>query len=244
MNQKDKILGRLAKLRASMDSAKAVDNMEEAQNYAAMYTKLLLEHKIAEAEVDAFGTLEGDGLDESVFVPFGAAVSRKNDWVVDLTHMLANHMFCKILVYRGSNRITIFGKAHDREMVGYLTAYLSGQMQRIGKRQRKKHRNRGGSITGFLDGFRFQTIEEIDRRLRAMSQEVIAAANAQSALMRTHEQLDAEFRQKWPHLGFSSTRGYDLSNHAGLTAGLEFGRDVELTRTGLGGGNESTKLPG
>lgn len=52
MTEKEKVLSKLAKLRAHMESAKALGSEQEAEAFAGMFNRLLMEHELEASDVD------------------------------------------------------------------------------------------------------------------------------------------------------------------------------------------------
>lgn len=199
----EKILDKLAKLKRHADSAKAIGSEAEAQAFADMLQKLLLDHKLSMSDID-FETMEKDSPVETHYINYSQYPDIKLKgtrvaWIEDLAAMVARAHFCRILVHKGSSRITLVGRKEDVTVAEWMFIVLQRAAEKISGRAYDAYRNeerrkaiaehgeagRHGSMPHTF-GFRESFITGFINRLRERLKETQAAATASSsmALMR------------------------------------------------------------
>ena len=114
----DKVRDRLAKLKAHMESARAIGSEKEAQAFADMLQDLLLKYKLSESEV-------GDVQEKEIpigerycsYAGTGIPLRRKRvAWMEFLARIVADAYNCKFVIHMGTNGISFVGTETDSEI--------------------------------------------------------------------------------------------------------------------------------
>lgn len=138
----EKLLDKLAKLRRHADSAKEIGNEAEAQAFADMFQRLVVEHKVNVSDIE-FEQQEADepvGRHHINYAQHGIPLKRKRiDWVESLAGVVAQAHFCRILVTLGSSRITLVGRKSDCEVAEYVLVTLQRAAEKMAKKAYYKY---------------------------------------------------------------------------------------------------------
>jgi len=122
--KRDKILDRVKKLLALSTSS----NVNEAANAAAAAQRLMLEHKLTEADVS--DTQEGQMFELSM-----GAVGFASRWKFVLVTAVARAFFCEAVGLRVGQRrkVRIVGRKEDVEIAARVFRYLHAEIDRLAK---------------------------------------------------------------------------------------------------------------
>jgi hypothetical protein len=142
MTATEKLIDKLGKLKRHADSAKEIGNEAEAQAFAEMFQKLVLQNKIEVSEID-FSQQE---IEEPVgkhyidYHKYNIGLKRKRiDWIESLAGVVAQAHFCRILVHLGSSRITLVGRKSDCEVAEYVLVTLQRAAEKMAKKAYYKY---------------------------------------------------------------------------------------------------------
>jgi hypothetical protein len=138
----EKLLDKLAKLRRHADSAKEIGNEAEAQAFAEMFQRLVVEHKVnvSDIEYSQLETEEPVGRHYINYQKHEIPLKRKRiDWVESLAGVVAQAHFCRILVTLGSSRITLVGRKSDCEVAEYVLVTLQRAAEKMAKKAYYKY---------------------------------------------------------------------------------------------------------
>jgi hypothetical protein len=236
---KDKLLSQLRKIIESRDSAAAVGNMAEAENYAATLNRLLLDHKLSMSEVQLSEIEEDDPFGKDYIRPNGKHGRQRISWIEQLAMHIARANFCRILVNQGSNRITLFGRESDRQVAAYTISYLTQAVERESKRQYGQRKRSGLDTWGFTSEFKTAATAAIQARLKAERTAATEEIGEQStALVVLHDAaLKKAYLQTFRHTSSATRIGASSQwNDAGRDAGRAYGASVNINSRGIAAG--------
>ena len=243
MNDREKILEKLQKIKAHAESAEKIGSQAEAEAFAAMFQQLLLKHKISATEVEV-EQLERDEPVDKFQVDWQdiRVRSTRIAWIERLAGIVARAYFCRILVHPRSSNITIVGRKSDAAIAEYMLVTLVRAAQKIAAREfgvvyRRNPFEATGFKASFLKSFTIRMAERFEEELRAPE------ANTNTALVRINRAEAAvndfmgQFKKK-----ASIVRGarHD-ANALGWRRGREIANAVNLHGTALEGGNTQNK---
>jgi hypothetical protein len=129
-----KLLDKLAKLKRHAESAEAIGSEAEAQAFATMFQKLLLDNKLEMTDLEFATSERVDPVDRSIinWRQYAIKVQRRRvEWMENLAQVTAEAYFCKILVGRGSNFIALVGRRQDRVIAEYMIVTLVRAVERL-----------------------------------------------------------------------------------------------------------------
>jgi len=234
---KDRILDRIKKLLSLSKST----NEHEAASAAAEAAKLMLEHQIAEAE------LEGDvGEPEPVTEEQVDGDGKAVTWKVDLLDGLGASLGCKVYYksasefYQEGARYYCVGSQSSLDTIRYMYQYLVGEVRRladVGYKAEAEECAASGverpAARAWKGSFRVGCARMIAKRLKAQRQETLSQANQEGrskALVRIDSQALAVKDYMQRHHGriaaARSTAG--SGSRSGLAAGAAAGKGVNL----------------
>ncbi len=130
----EKILEKLAKIKAHADSAEKIGSTEEAQTFAEMLQRLLLKHNLDMSDIE-FAKHEVDEPVEKFSIDweqYGLKTKKQRiDWEERLASIVADAHFCRILVSEHSNRIWLVGRKSNAAVAEYLIVTLRRAAKKI-----------------------------------------------------------------------------------------------------------------
>ena len=166
MTATEKLIDKLGKLKRHAESAKQIGNEAEAQAFADMFQRLVMQNKIDVSEVD----FEQQEIEEPVgkhYINYKdkeiKIKRRRMAWVESLASVVAQAHFCRILVHVGSSRITLVGRKSDCEVAEYVLVTLQRAAEKMAKKAYYKYwfelfeicSRCGGQKTGHTDSHEF-----------------------------------------------------------------------------------------
>lgn len=175
-----KVLDKLAKMKAHMESAQNIGSEAEAQAFAAAMQRMMLEHEISMSDIelqqrDVTEPVEEHWIDYS---KYGEEPKRARvQWREQLAKIIAEAHFCRHLVHLGSSRITLVGRKSDCEVAEYMIVTLTRLLEKMSLNEwRKEWRRLGGhespernreareELSGFDTAYRNSFINTLARR--------------------------------------------------------------------------------
>jgi hypothetical protein len=123
MNDRNKYIRRIQKLKALAAGEAQSGNDMAADSAMRIAAKLMLEHAIAQAEVDS-------PIDDDPMVTRDAQTGRQLVWLRALYHDVATANNCSTSYMPRTDTVTFYGTRSDCEIAEYLAIYLARQVQR------------------------------------------------------------------------------------------------------------------
>jgi len=239
------------------------DNIHEAEAAAAAADRLIQEHGLAEAQLEAEGAapVEKPSEDAASFVEWHGNAPT---WQRILSSGLVRHYDCacylKWIWVNGRNRLAlqIIGRPSDIATARYMYGWLALEIDRLAKEasrgQGKAYADsfRRGAVSGVIEKLRLsresvrQEAEARNKVAQAINPELkISAAlaiydrrreEAREAMHATHPDIAASAKRSRGGSSYSSPSRYD-----GYTDGKRAGANIH-TGAALGGGGTSRRL--
>lgn len=190
---REKALDRAAKLQAQMESETQLGNRDAAQAFAAMVSRLVLEHAL---EADEIAARRDAGItppeEPIVTLPvnlrrLGLAPARsRNAHLERLSHAISRAHLCKFLVQSGSNSITFVGTERATEACEYVLAAMWRALRQLTAEGRKQARrdNPRLSLRGYNETFRESFIDALGVRYRQEQAAVVVETDARETVER------------------------------------------------------------
>lgn len=129
------ILDKLGKLKAHMDSCKAIGSEAEAEAFAGMLNRLLARHKLEMTDIQYSFHLKEEPVEEVIIggeykrsgrrwvyskFPDVEIGKKRVEWAERLAQVIAEAHSCQMLVITGSSRLVFVGRKTDIEVAEYL----------------------------------------------------------------------------------------------------------------------------
>lgn len=240
---REDILSKIKKLMNQQESAAQLGNMEEADAFARMAQRMLMQHKIEMSEVEGFSLNKNDiEIDREIHSWDRSVIGRKRcNWKEQLAISVCKHNSCKILVHKGYGAITIIGTKESRMVSSYVLSTLTNFAEREMNRQYAKNYQRAKKLgqtylmKGWRQSFLLGFIMEIDKRLREERAKVMSEGVSERGLM----VLDAEEKAVDDYINnietvkASSLNTLNAMNGHGYQKGVEAGADVQIHADGV-----------
>lgn len=225
----DKILDKLAKLKAARDGEAQIGNSKAAEAFAEAINRLLLQHELSEADIPMPGAPEEPIVELLADLrAHGIKFSKvRIGWQEALARVVARAHLCKFLVTPGTNYVTFVGTKAHAEVARYAYGVLASAADRMSNEARDEywrlHRNdpdfRSGNYrAAWLHGF----IERISERFQeALKHEAAATGSSSTALIRLQGALvraEAYVKERYSHKASATHM------QTGISKGREEGR--------------------
>jgi hypothetical protein len=243
---------RLSRIKSLADRA---GTLAEAEAATAALSRLLLKHNLSLADLDDASPEDRGGVGSEEY-----EVANSASWRHYLLHALAQSHFCRAIRYPGTNRAMLVGHPHNLRAVKDLYRWLSVALERLANEAWEEDRDRQaarvildpasgirrfaearaalpGAETrrGWTSAFRNGAIDGLWRRLiderDALKQETDPSRWALVPI------LDAEV-QTFMDDHFANVGSYQMRarDAAGYHAGQEAGYAMDISKSGLAGG--------
>lgn len=239
----DKILDKLAKLKASREGEAAIGNQAAADAFALAINHLLLKHELSEVDIPTNAVEEP--IVEQMVDPraHGIKFSKSRvGWQERLAKIVGEAHLCKFLVRSGTNYITFVGTKGHCAVVEYAYVTLVNAAVKMSKDARdaywRENRKRddfeaGNFRAAWLGGFIARISERFDEAKR---QEVAAADNPGTAMIHLSKALtraEAHVEKKYKRKAAVITVGYGCA--AGREAGRAAANAIAIGQRGMSG---------
>jgi hypothetical protein len=253
------LLARIKKLLALAESS----NENEAALAAARAQELLDLHKLSSGEVDAKLFDAENPVDESELTEdFGRYRIGWVSWKCKLLHHIARLNGCTLLYgysscykdgkiwtnpkfqIKHTRRITIIGRESDRQIVEYLSAYLSREIERLAKVAFEEKHGTGNyrELPNWTVSFGYGATHTIAQRMRRERvQSTNASPGMQALVLRDDQALEDWLKGHYPSLSSSRQQSNARLNNESYARGGEAGRQMEW-HSAVRGGNKQTRL--
>jgi hypothetical protein len=205
----NKILDKLAKLKAAAVGEAAIGNQAAADAFAQMINTLLLRHELSEADIPLAQQRVDDPIIEDIFKPREHGlkfVRNRVGWQEILASIVAQAHLCKILVHPGCNYVTFVGTKSHVAIAEHAFGVLAGAADRMSVQARddywRQHRNdpdfqSGNYRAAWLRGFISRISERFDEvRRREVADAPIGASTALVRLNQTLVRVDQYLKDK------------------------------------------------
>lgn len=232
MTPTEKILDKLAKMKAMRESEEKIGNQEAADAFASAINRLLLQHELSEVDIPNRADVAEEPIVEHLVEPrlHGIKFSRSRvGWQEALATIVADAHLCKILVTSGTNYVTFVGTKQHCAVAEYAYVVLVNAAVKMSKEARdaywreNRHRPdfesgnfRAAWLRGFIQriGERFR--EERRREVQATSNPGTAMVHLSKALVRAESYIADKYKKKAPPTSIG--RGCDKGHRAGKAA--------------------------
>ena len=229
----DKILDRLAKLKAMQLSEAAIGNEAAAQAFAAAVNKMLLEHELSEMDIPLAGQSPEDPM-FSLRVDLDAygikRVKSRIGWQEALAHIVAKANLCKFLVIPGSNVLTFVGTKPHAIAAEFTYGILAAAANKMSLAARASYWYRNSQEPNFTSGnFRAAWlrgfINRVGERLAETKRaEVSATSNSGTAMVRLDTALVRV--EAYVKATYGGKTTYSTKLGVGCREGQQAGRDA------------------
>jgi len=243
------ILEKLSKIKAHADSAKAIGSEAEAEAFASMLQKMLLQHKLEISDLDFQKEMETESvekhyIDYSLYPDIKLRRSRVH-WIECLGSIVAEAHFCQILVYPNSSRISLVGRKSDIAVAEYMFITLQRLLNHISDKKAYHYKlecNR--KKIPVQPGYRETYLAAFLRRLHERYKEEEAAQNQSTALVRfSSARKDVEDFLKAQDVKKASELSNRLQyNRAAHSQGITDANNFDLHGKALGSNSQSSNL--
>lgn len=173
----DRVLDKIRKIKAHMESASKIGNDKEAEAFAAMMQRMMLQHNIAMTDIEVEQMEADEPITEHWFNPEGKDGKSKRTrsyWMEDLAKIVAKAHFCDIAVNEKWNHIMLIGRKSNIEVAEFMVVTLSRLIHKMAlnawwrewtRRGGKQSYERNREVREELKGFRPAYVKSFTQRL-------------------------------------------------------------------------------
>lgn len=238
MTQENKILAKVKKLLAK---AEGTDNPHEAEAFFVAAQKLIAEHRISQAELDAVDQ-KGDEIGANEVSAFEFRL--EGEWETQLAHVIIRTNGCEFMRCKDDKRIEIFGTTEDVMLVKFLFETTRDTFRRLSKVMWRN--NKDSEFTKknqYIRSFLLGACAGLKEKITRMTAEVVQETGAsQYALVLANKVERARaYVIEHRNVRFSKSRT-KVGSDSAFGDGREVGRNHQLSRPLYGGNGSSTKL--
>jgi hypothetical protein len=212
-----KVLEKLGKMKAHMDSAKDIGNEQEAQAFATMTQQLLMKHKLEMTDIQYSAYVQDEPVEEHRVggewdytgegkkrkrilkeYPDVEVLSRRVDWMETLGGVVAKAHNCEMLVSQFSSQIWFVGMKSNIAVAEYIYITMLRTIDKISHKEYMKFRrecrgrdNGGGAFLHETWGFKASWIDGFITRLAQRFRDAKAKMeqdNSGTALVRINKE--------------------------------------------------------
>jgi hypothetical protein len=220
----------------------------EAQSAFALAMRLMAEHNLSMADLDA----ASHGGSATVFVE--QTTGNIGQWLAEYqlacsicTRHFFVHAFKTTTVHQGSNGLTItfFGTRENVDVARFVFSSLLAAFDRLWLAHRKRKPwspkgDRRAYVVGVAKGFSDRLDEE--RAVMRAENEILGNRN-EIQLASVVEALNAAFQRKYPEMGQGEGLNLGGLSESALQQGYQAGRNLTLARGMEGSGGAARALP-
>lgn len=244
----DKILDKLAKLKAMRDSEAAIGNQAAADAFAGMINTLLLKHELSEVDIPLRKDAPEEPIVEHLVDPRLHGIKFSNSrvgWQEALAAIVADAHLCKILVTSGTNYVTFVGTRQHVAVAEYAYVVLVNAAVKMSKEARdaywRENRKRddfesgnfrAAWLSGFISRIRERFAEARRREVASVANPGTAMIHLSKALVRAEAYIKERYKTKAAGIGVG--RGCD----EGRIAGRRAADAMAIGQRGMTGGNQ------
>jgi len=245
---RDKLLDKLRKIKAHADSAAAIGSESEAQAFAEVLQKLLLDNKMEMTDIE-FEEMEKEQPIIKKMVDFDDDDVRKSRvaWMERLAGVIARAHFCRILVYPGSSKITLVGREENIAVAEYMIVTLQKAADSIAKKAHSAYcwevYKQDGSCyraRGFKSAFLQAFVMHLAERYEAEKRSRMAGPSTSTALVRINREEAAveDFMNKNYKKKAGALSTHTAFHREGHRRGVAAADRINLRSDGLTSGND------
>ena len=207
------IISRIRKLLALSASS----NPNEAASALAKANKLLLEHNLSMAQIEAATGKKAEGYIGNEIV------TGRRIWQKALLHTIARHNLCYLFSVTGTPYCQLIGQPSNIEVVLYLHKHIQTQLETMATTAYRLTNTKLPPAT-WKDAFYMGAIQTISVRLEA---ERYAQDNQTKALVvRNEDELKDAFKRLFPQMQLRAGGRKTIRSEEGYTQGKEAGHRV------------------
>lgn len=242
----DKLLNKLAGLKRMAEGAAAIGSEAEAQAFAEMLQKLLLDHDLEMSDLE-FAEMAKEKIEDSYlnFSQHGIKAKKtRTAWMEKLSAIICRSNFCRIIVQPKSSNIWIVGRREHRAVAEFMVVTLTRAVIDISKKEYAKfyyecirqdgHPERArGFKDAFTTGFLYRLFQRLEERKNAASDAnaiALMRLNREDAAVEQEMQRRRELNKDDPSATFKkkALKVAEPENLEGLKRGVKAADGIDL----------------
>lgn len=222
----DRMIRRIKGLLAKADPERN-PNLNEAEAAAALAQELITRHQVTEAQLAAH-TGPKDKAQIVSLEYFARGDSNLQKWERTLCNGICLTNQCRLLIYRGSTHLTIFGTQSNIAIVIELFEELRSLVRELSHSAYKAYGY--GQPTAWKTSFCLGATTALIRRMKDASTKVVQETGSTALMVLEDQRAETAMKGYSPHIKFVRNRK-GPSNSSAFSAGYEAGQSLPITTT-------------
>jgi len=215
----DRIVSRIKKLLASADTTRN-SNLHEAEAAAALAQELITRYQVTAAQLAAYQPPDSPDRQIASIEYFARGDTNLQKWERALCNVICLTNQCRLLIYKGSTHLTIFGTKANLAIVIELFEELRSLIRTLS--DSAYQREGYGQPTGWKTSFCLGATSAIYQRMKAASAKVVEETQSTALMVKEDLRVENALQAYAPRTkkvkgsrGPSNTSAY----HSGFRAG-------------------------
>lgn len=209
---------RIRKCLALVDSP----NEGEAAAAAALVQKLLLEHNLSMADIEAGDEAESINLTESILEHAAGQI-----WKANLIAVIARNNFC--FTIRSGHRLLILGRDYNVSATVELATWIIPQLERLALKSARLNRQGISGILRWRNSFLTGASVSVVKKLRAQRVEQEVASSKTALVVRSLSEEAKSFAQSMYSFSLGRPRVSNAYDRRAYDCGVDAGNNVSLS---------------
>ena len=241
--QREQLIQRIKKLLKHAESARKLGSIEEAEAFAFKANQLLIEHNIAQMEVE-----ETEESDKFRNMGWSETISYKDNqagsaWRIFLLRSIVKYNFCNFTYKQGLKTFQIYGKMENVEVVVWLYNFLSTGLLSLAQHQHtllSKEQKKAYNRYAFLKDFLLGASQGIDYQFQKQREEQ-ETNKMTSLIIYNNKALQEYIKHSDPEIKTGNPVKKQRVGEA-FTKGLSAGKEYKVVKTPLPQQQKAPKL--
>jgi len=266
MMTQEKIIEKLAKIKAHAESAKAIGKEEEAKAFAAMLQNLLLKHKLEMTDVEYAAEMKDEPIVEKwpdtqwsneshrrVYKDFPdvEVVNRRREWAEQLANIVADAYSSRILVVKGRSYIVFVGHKSNVAICEFLFLTMLRVAEKLSanaaKAYRAEYRARygaGDTPKGYRESWPSGFCTRIAQRMKEERDAFGQKPGQSMALVRVNKEALAvkTYMDKYQGKKAAHLNQQKYFNNDGYADGKKAANDINIKGNAVNAGQPNKQL--
>lgn len=222
----DRMIRRIKGLLAKADPERN-PNLNEAEAAAALAQELITRHQVTEAQLAAH-TGPKDKAQIVSLEYFARGDSNLQKWERYLCNGICLTNQCRLLIYKGSTHLTLFGTQANLAIVIELFEELRSMIRTLANTSFTAYGY--GQPTAWKTSFCLGATSAIYARMKATSTKVVQETNSTALMVVEDQRAENALRAYAPKIK-TGKKSRGPSNHSAFSAGYEAGQRLPTTTT-------------
>ena len=241
----EEIIDKLKKIKAHEESAREIGSIDEAEVFAKVFQKLLVDYELSMSDVE-FAQMRDTSPIEKTLIDWNeyhvnVGQNIRHMWIECLTTVVVRAYGCAYMIRTGSSHIWIIGRETNRQLAEYVLVMLVRSANSISRKEsaafsrRCREEGRPEVSYGYRKSFLMGFVTRIKERLEEARHPT--ATSGSIAIVRIDTESDDA--QNWMRQTLHTRRASGLTiaateNYIGFRKGQTIANQMDISGRGIG----------